>query len=118
MKDIYTIFVLDNSLNEEQAEYYEVVQWSYNNLEHPNVIPVTIEQIHELEDLKVLSVIAELNDSLLGEAEDDWVIDDDIKVKILDELSRNTARMHPLVQKVIKLFEYSIEQKRHIYFHF
>ncbi|MBU2711369.1 DMP12 family DNA mimic protein [Zooshikella harenae] len=118
MSDKYTIFVTDSSIDENAVEHHEVIQWSYNNLNHPNVIAVTSEQIYYLTETGILDVISELNDSLLGEGEDDWVIENDVKVAILERLKSDFKSEDVLLKKLKELFEYSIRNSRNIYFHF
>ncbi|KZN37104.1 hypothetical protein N474_22440 [Pseudoalteromonas luteoviolacea CPMOR-2] len=118
MSDLFTIFVTDDSIDENIAEHHEVVQWSYQNLEHPNVIPVTSKQIYHLGNIGVLDIISELNGSMLGEGEDDWIIENEIKKEILDRLERGFNFEDALLIKLKELFKCSIKNERNIYFHF
>lgn len=118
MDELFTIFVSDLSVDEEMLEHYEIVQWSYNNFDHPNVIAVTPLDINRLDQLGVLSIISDLNDSMLGVGEDDWIIDREVKSAVLDNLTKNNFFDDKLVFEISKLIKCSLKLDRNIYFHF
>lgn len=116
--EIFTIFITDDSVNEDFLEHYEVVQWSYKNLNHPYVISVTKDDIYQLGNIGLLDIISDLNESLLGDGEDDWIIDNSIKQSILDQINLKKYSEKKIIDRLKYLLTLSIQKNKNIYFHF
>jgi len=117
MKELFTIFVVDDSIDENALEHYLVVQWSYENLDSPNVIALTEKDILDLTNQGVFEVISELNNSLIGYGEDDWILENKVKIEVLDRLNIMNIK-GSIIDKLKNLLQYSIYKNRNLYFHF
>ena len=118
---MFPVFVLVDNLEEN---YEEAVNWCYANLNHKNVLSLSLEEVYFLQDnSKVLDLINEENSSMIGVYEDDWISDNVIKTKTLKRLKEYYSGWDDLngrriLEKIIELFQTSISTNKNIYFHF
>ena len=118
----YLIFVLPPSFDESNMNYSDAIEWAYSNLKHKNVCSVSLEDIYLLNE-RVLDIINDANDSMIGPYEDSWIdsqgVKETVKIKLLDYLSKSTNEKEKnLVSKIIELLTISIETTQNIYFKF
>lgn len=67
---------------------------------------------------KLLEIINEHNDSMIGIFEDDIIYSNSIKLKCLTEIEKQDFETAPLISEVITLFRLAIEHQKNIYFLF
>lgn len=124
MERIYPVFVLDESIIEEDLEYSKVIEWCYNNLTHSNILVLEQSDVYFLQyNSSILDIINKENDSMIQEGEDDWVILNEIKLRIKDKLSSHSKRNlsereRKIVVSIVRLLDISINTNKNLYFHF
>jgi hypothetical protein len=120
----YLIFVLDDSLDENDLGYSGAVEWVYKNLQHSNIFILDISDVYLLQyHSKVFDIINEENQSMLQEGEDDWIVSQDVKKKILSKLLTylqeiKDNRLVEIVSELIRLLKLSIDTGKNLYFKF
>lgn len=116
------IFVTDDSVDDDN--HSEVIDWCYANLNHKNVFIISSSDLYYLiYESQILDIINDENNSMLGEAEDDWIIENEIKLRIKTRLSDyvnlvTNKRELEMLESILRLIDVSIEMKRNLYFHF
>jgi hypothetical protein len=126
MIQTYPIFVLDASIDESEIDYYQAVDWCYENLEHPNVLMLSEDDIFSSEVKSILEIVNDVNGSMITYGENDWIIDNEIKQELIEELeiyakrrkvTRNEKSVFIITQLVI-LLKVAIATDHNIFFHF
>ena len=124
MQRYYLVFVPDLFELKDQDDYSEVVDWAIMNLDSRNVLRLSEDDIYNFEyNTIVLDIINEENSGMLQMGEDDWIISDEIKQRILLQL-QNYVKSLPendikrLTLEIIRLFTVAVERKANIYFLF
>ncbi len=118
----YLIFVLPLEFDERDMEYSDAISWAYSNTENENVISLAIEDVYLL-DQKVLDLINDVNDSMIGPYEDGWVNSQEVKKIISFRLKKYTIEIKEvrekfLVSRIIQLLQKAVETNHNIYFKF
>ncbi len=120
----YLIFVLAESLDDDELGYSGAVEWVFENLQNSNVLILGIKDIYLLQyNSKVLDIINEANNSMIQEGEDDWIISQDVKREILTQLNNylqeiKVKRLIEIVSKLISLLKIAIDTNKYLYFKF
>ncbi|UOQ72274.1 DMP12 family DNA mimic protein [Hymenobacter cellulosilyticus] len=120
----FFLCVPDESVDEDELEYSDVVDWALSHATHQNVLILTEEEVYFLDyQTAVLDIINEENDSMLQWGENDWVIDDQAKLRIRKRLLEYQQKLQAgkageLVTKILRLLTVSIETRKHLYFNF
>jgi hypothetical protein len=121
---IYPIFVPDESINEDNFTYSEVINWCYNNLSHPNVLVLTQDDLHFIQyQTIILDIINKENGSMLHEGEDDWIVSKDVKERLRNRLfvlEKNSGkkREKEILSSLLQLLDVSIISNKNLYFLF
>ena len=124
MERIYPIFVPDESINEDEVEHTDVIQWCYNNLSHQNVLVLGLDDLSLIQfKSKVLDIINSENDSMLQIGEDDWIISQNVKENIKKELTHYikticSNREKAIIESILILLDISIKTNKNLYFIF
>ena len=124
MKRVMIIFVVNNEFDNIQfkdfyEEYSKNIKWGYENINHFNVIKIRDSDILYLEKTGIIDIISEINDSFpIANGEDDLIMENDIKEKILIKINNLDIETNNLIKKIIILFKYAIKYNRWIHFAF
>lgn len=124
MERLFWMFVPSTDIDEDKLQHNEVIDWSLNNLSHPNVVTLSEDDVYFLDyETKALDIINKENNSMLQWGEDDWIIEMEVKLKIQHQLNNYLqklpiGRAKELVQKIISLVNISIKSERNLYFNF
>jgi hypothetical protein len=120
----YPIFVPTEDIDEQKTDYYELVDWGYKHLSHPNVLSVYKDDIYMFQKAGgILEIVNEENDSMIGDAEDDVIGSGSVKLNILVRLSNyyetlKAGREKELLYELLRLLDIAIKTKKGIYFRF
>lgn len=124
MKSCFPIFVVDDTIKEDEVEYSAVVDWCYSNIPHPNIIKLIEEDVYLLQyKTSILDIINTEIDGMLQVGEDDWVIDHQHKLNLKKKLELylpiiHNKRASEICSQLIVLLNKSISESKNIYFHF
>jgi hypothetical protein len=123
MKRNYLIFVPEKGVDENALGYSGVTEWDYKNLLHSNILVLTLEDVYLLQyESEVLNIINEENDSMLQVGEDDWVISQEIKIRIREKLLEykniKNNKVLEIVNSLLNIINVSIDTNKCLYFHF
>ena len=66
----YLISVLPENYDEDLLQYSDVVSWSHSNLDHKNVLRLTLEDIYMLD--RIWDIVNEENDSMEEEEYEEY----------------------------------------------
>jgi hypothetical protein len=120
----YLIFVPESNMDEDVVGYSAIINWCYENLSHPNLMRLTADDVYYLGyTTKVLDIINEENNSMIGAFEDDAIILNDVKIRIKRkllayEMKIKNNRGKEIVKELLRLIDVSIETNRNLYFWF
>ncbi len=65
--------------------YSDVVNWCYSHLSDSHVLVLDLDDVYMLQyESDILNIINDENDGMISEGEDDWIISQETKSKILD----------------------------------
>lgn len=124
MERSYLIFVPEKEIDENALGYSRVIEWAYKDLLHSNILVLTLEDVYLLQyESRVLDIINEENDSMLQVGEDDWVISQDVKIRIRERLLKyykniKNNRVLEIVNSLLNIINVSIDTDKCLYFHF
>lgn len=120
----YLIFVPEGNMDEDVVGYSAIINWCYENLSHPNLMRLTADDVYYLGyTTKVLDIINEENNSMIGAFEDDAIILNEVKIRIKSkllayEMKIKNNRGKEIVRELLRLIDVSIETNRNLYFWF
>lgn len=119
-----SIIVVPEIEKEDHIDLQKVTDWGYNNLDHPNVIRLSMDDIYYIEyNTKIFDIINKENDSMIGPYEDSWIWDNSVKEKIklglLAQLksSKKSKELY-FLEAILKLIDISIQTNENMYFRF
>lgn len=125
MGHLYSIYVPGESIDEDKLEHSEVIDWCVNNLSNSstNAVFLSLEDVYMITyNCQVLDIINKENGGMLQSGEDDWIISQDVKNKVLNRLlvlkQTMGGREKEIVEGIIMLLELAIRTRKNIYFIF
>ena len=126
MNEIFPIFVLEAVVDENEIEYCDATNWCNANLNHQNVLVLTEDELYLPAVQEMLEIVNDVNESIIGAYEDDWIIDNEVKQKIIEKLevcgsrykvTRNEKAIF-ILTKLVTLLKLAVETNHNIYFYF
>jgi len=107
----YLISVLPENYDEDLLQYSDVVSWSHSNLDHKNVLRLTLEDIYMLD--KIWDIVNEENDSMIGPHEDSWIPIQEARIAVLNRLkayndTKIGRRGEILMKRILDLLETAV----------
>lgn len=117
----YLISVLPETLDEGSLEYKDSVLWSYGNVDHENVLDISLEDIYKL--APVWDIINDQNDSMIGPHEDSWIATQENRILILERLKAYSKKdinseERKILNRILELLRKAIQINHNIYFLF
>ncbi len=116
----YLIFVLPIQIDEINFDYFMAIDWANSNTNSKNVLSISLDDVYLIND-KILTIINEENDSMIGPFEDGFVISNEVKGSILQKLKNinfSNKKEHEINKEITRLIELAIEIDHLIYFVF
>ena len=124
MKRIYPICVPNEDVDEQEAEYSDVIEWCYGHLSHRNVLVLQEEDVYFLQhNTSVFDIINNDDNTWVEMGEDDWIISKETKKRIQKELKSyckkiSNERTKTLINSLLELLEISLRTNKNLYFLF
>lgn len=103
-------------------EYSEIIDWGFQNLNSPNVLVLTENEIYYIQyETPIFDIINKENNSMIELGEDDWIDSQESMSKIYSQIKAFVLNLKEnyLIEKlkrIISLFEIALNQHKNIYF--